>query len=51
MLKQFDTTWEDEKRRIRQLNHDEVTEMLIDDLKINSKIDTIAKAAGIELDS
>jgi type II restriction enzyme len=35
--------WEDQKRRVRELNHSEAVEMLITALKIDSKIETIAK--------
>jgi hypothetical protein len=39
--------WNSEKRRIRQLSHQQAVRLLIDSMKIDSKISTIAKTAGL----
>lgn len=39
--------WEERKEDVRQLSHDEATEMLIDYMKIDSKIDMIRKTANM----
>jgi hypothetical protein len=41
--------WQMEKNKIKQLSHEEATDLLIEALKIDSKIDVIAKTAGLEL--
>lgn len=39
--------WEEQKQKIKSMNQETVTNMLIDALKINGKIETISKISGL----